>query len=135
MQVIKKGIEMGYESRIYIVKKHPRLPIDGDKSYAEVIATFELRKCSPINEFIAGCLPATNCYIYADDGNTPILEDCYGEPLKEISVDEMIRMIDNVRLNYLPFSGYTTMQMLRAALDEMIKHDTVYDKVCLHYGH
>lgn len=126
---------MGYESKIYIVKKHPRLSIDEDKSYAEVIAMFDLKKCSPINEFIAKRLPETDCYIYADDGDTPILEDCYGEPLKEISVDEMIRMIDNVSLYYLSSSGYTTMQMLRAALDEMIKQDTVYDKVCLHYGH
>lgn len=126
---------MGYESKIYIVKKHPRLYTDEDKCYAEVIAMFDLKKCSPINEFIAERLPETDCYIYADDGDTRILEDLYDEPLKEISVDEMIRMIDNVSSHYILFSGYTTMQMLKAALDEMIKQDDVYDKVCLHYGH
>ena len=126
---------MGYESKIYIVKKHSRLSIDEDKSYAEVIAMFDLKKCSPINEFIAERLPATDCYIYADDGNTPIIEDCYGKPLREISVDKMIRMKDKASPYYILFSGYTTMRMLRAALDEMIKQDDVYDKVCLHYGH
>ena len=80
---------MGYESRIYVVEKRERLGKD-IKKYAQKIAVFDICKFDFGNIF----QKETDCYIYADDGNTKILEDCYGDPLKEASIEDVINCLE-----------------------------------------
>ena len=86
---------MGYESKLYIVRK-TSFGIDtlnGGKVWAEVIASFRLAKCPPVADFMRKC-PNTDCYIYADDGDTQILEDRYGEPLTESDLESLIEVLE-----------------------------------------
>lgn len=82
---------MGYESKLYIVRKAHRF-LD-ERIYAERIAEFRLCKCPQV----ADCMskqPVTDCYIYADDGNTHIIEDRYGDKLTEAPLSTVIAAIE-----------------------------------------
>ena len=81
---------MGYESKLYVVDKHDWKWCD--EKWGEVIASFDLC-CVSIN-FTQ--YPATDCYIIADDGNTKITEDRYGDPLKEVPIQDVVEMIEKV---------------------------------------
>lgn len=66
---------MGYESKIYIVEKTGiKVHELGNKKRAEVIAVFNMSKFPPFNDYFK---TETDCFIYADDGNTKILKDEY----------------------------------------------------------
>lgn len=89
---------MGYESKLFVVEKSTMCEIVSEDFpapmyWGEVIAVFDLCK---LPYWVSGKLrkyPNTNCYIYADDGNTRITEDCYGDPLTEIPVPDAIRIL------------------------------------------
>jgi len=86
---------MGYEVKYYIVEKST---LSGDdfaegKIYAKTIAMFDLCKDYSISEFTSE-YPATNYYIFADDGNTPIITDSYDTELKEIPLKDMIDFVE-----------------------------------------
>lgn len=66
---------MGYESRLYIVKASKEI------NYAEVIAMFNCRGM-PGNGWRSMFDKPFERELYADDGNTLITEDKYGEKLK-----------------------------------------------------
>lgn len=79
---------MGYESKLYIVQESDiKFPSDNGKVWAEVIGMVDLCKCYPIVEVFD---EVANGYIYADDGNTRIEEDCYGSPLMVASLSAVI---------------------------------------------
>ena len=61
---------MGYESRIYIVSKEDYFA-GRDERWGEIIAVFNMCVYPPIAAFMRE-QPATDCYIYANDGNTKI---------------------------------------------------------------
>lgn len=88
---------MGYESRLYIVNKstsHDK--INGKEMvYGEIIAIFNLSKVYAVSNEMTK-YPITNAYIYADDGNTKIIEDKYGKPLIEIPIADAIKILDYV---------------------------------------
>ena len=73
---------MGYESRIYIVMEYPKYAYD-EMPYGSVIAMFDLRKMG-YWQLHGRYFPhlfdtPRTCEFYADDGNTIISEDCYGD--------------------------------------------------------
>lgn len=78
---------MGYEHRFFIVDKSSITDnYNGEgKIYASVVAMFNFSGFK-IPEYLFKT--PTDCFIYSDDGNTPILEDCYGNPLTEISISD-----------------------------------------------
>ena len=121
---------MGYESKIYIVEKtNTKLK---DKSYAPIIAVFELGKVYKISDVLRN-KPATDCYVYADDGDTQIVEDRYGEPLTECEIPELIELI---RKDIENGSDYRRYFPLLAMLEAMQEHREQWGEVvCLHYGH
>ena len=87
---------MGYESKLFIVRKTNVRR--NDDIWAEKIAEFDLAKCPPV----AGCMkkqPLTDCYIYADDGNTRIYEDRYGDNLTEAPLSTVIAAIEKAMQN------------------------------------
>jgi len=82
-------------SRLYIVQKSDCESIkEQGKRYAKVIAMFELCGCWKIRDVFT---QDTDCYIYAHDGETILVEDCYGAALKEISIDDLIKHIHKMR--------------------------------------
>jgi hypothetical protein len=82
---------MGYESRFYVIEKSTLKP-DNGKVFSSIIAMFDMCKLGYESSTMKLVQKAkeTDCYIYADDGNTKILKDKYDEFLKEIPVDDLI---------------------------------------------
>jgi hypothetical protein len=122
---------MGYESKCYVVNKTHLRDIDDKRFWAEVIAMFDLCKVNDISEQIRNNYHATDTYILADDGNTKIIEDAYGEPLIEIPIKDLISILEeNIEKNphyrrYNPF-----LCMLKG-----FNPDEWNNLVVLHYGY
>jgi len=127
---------MGYESIFYVVNKvGGHFHEDINLRFAEKVAEFDLSKVPEIANVVRR-YPRTDCFVYADDGNTEIVEDDYGKPLTEIPIPNLIKIIEdqmevergmglNVYRRYLPF-----LNMLKSFdLSEW------EDLVVLHFGH
>lgn len=98
---------MGYESKLYVIEKGKKTivnfdgkeidmgeEINGKKMYyAHFICQFDLSKCYPVSDIMTD-YPPTDSFIYADDGNTRIIKDCYGTSLKEIPIEDAINIIE-----------------------------------------
>ena len=124
---------MGYESKLYVVdKRRIAHKIDGKEYvWGEVIASFDLCKVYPVSDKMRE-YPITNCYIYADDGNTQILEDCYGEPLKEIPLDDAIGILEDAA----GLEDYRRYEPCIALLKGFKQSQWQWNNlVVLHYGH
>lgn len=130
---------MGYESKIYVVRKSSRefmgkqfrgRELNGKEMwYAEVIASFNLCKVYAVSDKMRK-YPATDVYFYADDGNTEIVEDPYGEPLKEVPIDKAIEIIAGAAEKDDYWRYAPTLAALRAFQDIGCE-----DIVVLHYGY
>lgn len=81
---------MGYESRIYVVEKSSLSPDENGKRFAEVIAVFNGSKFGGLSEIFK---KKTDCYIYADNGNTRIFKDKYGDELTEAPLYDVIAFL------------------------------------------
>lgn len=116
---------MGYESKLYVVDKHDWKWCK--EKWGEVIASFDLC-CVSIN---FAQYPATDCYIIADDGNTRVIEDNYGSPLREIPINELIEIIEDAieKTDY-----YRRYQPCLSLLKGFNLNDWE-NLVVLHYGH
>jgi hypothetical protein len=88
---------MGYESKLYIVEKFKGSLREKDKgkAYVQVIAMFDMCKFYELSGVLTK-QPETDCYFYADDGNTKILEDKYGDPLTESSIELVIEVLEEI---------------------------------------
>ena len=89
---------MGYKHKLFIVDKHyndlQAEIIDGKKYFwAEKIAMIDMCVAEPLISVFEN-KPA-DCYIYADDGNTRIVKDKYGDPLGMASLDDVIKVIEH----------------------------------------
>ena len=87
---------MGYESKIYAVVEHS-WDDSGRMAYGDLVAVFDLCKMGYdiyngkyFRELFDQDL---TCDIYADDGNTIIKEDCYGDKLQKADFCEVLRWI------------------------------------------
>lgn len=84
---------MGYESKLYFVRTSPHaLHGEHEHRYAEKIV--EINMCK------VGGMPScfkrpTNWFIFADDGNTEILEDKYEQPLYECEIEDLYQWLVN----------------------------------------
>ena len=125
---------MGYESRIYVVEKSRCSWTDENgRRYARKLAEINMSKCHELSGILRH-KPATDCYIYADDGNTQIIKDCYGEALKETPLNEALEIVEDV-IARSPWD-YWMYDVLRATLQSI--YDFVGDDdsfVVLHYGY
>lgn len=124
---------MGYESKIYIVEKTncPYTEENG-MEYAEVLAMFDVSKFYELADWFSN-KPATKYYIYADDGDTQIVEDRYGDTLKEASVKEVIDKLERIVENG---NDYMRIFPLLAALKAFESHSNQWgDIAVLHYGY
>ena len=120
---------MGYESKIYIVEKTRSRYDENSGVWAKVVAMIDMGKVYPLSDQLKKS-PKTDCFIYADDGNTLILEDCYGDPLTETSISKAIDMVEKA----MKMDGYWRYHILLAALKAAEKYSSP-NTVVLHYGH
>ena len=123
---------MGYESKLYVVEKaNDTLPYE-EMRYCHVIAMFDMCKFYPLS-CVANTYPKTECYFFADDGNTRVLEDMYGDPLREIPIEDVIEIIE---MEIDGGDNYRRMYPILAALKELKKKSHQWGElVVLHYGY
>lgn len=124
---------MGYESKLYIVEKTN--VFDDEKRYAHVIAMFDMCRFEFLSDVLRNC-PETDCYFYADDGDTRVLEDHYGRPLTEASIDEVITILE---LSVFKGENYRhifpVMAFLKNMYDQQKNGVWKSNVVVLHYGY
>lgn len=125
---------MGYESCFYIVEKSNRIEKD-NKRFAEIIALFNLTKTGErfLNKILPGA-KVTDGYFYADNSSLRIDEDNYGEPLKEIELDNLIKAleyeIDNEKkLPFRRFAPFLAFLLVMKQYPQYWGNTTI-----LHYG-
>lgn len=119
---------MGYESRLYVVNKHEKFSSEY-RCWGEVIAMFNLCKAYGVSDKMRK-YPETDCYIFADDGNTEIVEDKYDDVMKEIPIDDAIKIIEEVSMN----DNYRRYAPCLALLKSFDKSQWE-NLVVLHYGY
>ncbi len=123
---------MSYESTIYIVEKTEQFDTETRKRWAQTIAVFDIACYANLSNKMRN-MPVTDCYVYADDGDTMILEDCYGKPLTEASVPFVIEALEKDIANG---EIYRRIFPLLAALKALNEHKEQWrDLVVLHFGH
>ncbi len=123
---------MGYESRFYVIEKSSlKQEIKNEeKTYGQTIAIFDMCKLDytgAVHELIKESKP-TNSYVYADDGDTKIVEDSYGEPLKEIDITELIVALKKDDTEYRRMKPFI-------AFLEAINNEQWGKLVALHFGY
>lgn len=102
---------MRYEHRIYVVQKtRIKDAYTGGMTLGDKWAMFNTEETPELIEKISAYKP-TNTYFYSDDGYTKVIEDCYGDPLIEIPLDDMIEILrdlfrDNIYSRYKPVLSY-----------------------------
>lgn len=126
---------MGYESKIYIVEKtNCSYSEENGMKYARVLAMFDVSKFYELADWFSN-KPATKHYIYADDGDTQIIEDRYGDTLKEASVEEVIDKIERI-IGIENEEDYRRIFPLLAALKAFESYGNQWDDIAvLHYGY
>ena len=125
---------MGYESKLYIVNKlpeHVAIRYNG-MQYSELIAMVDICKYHKWSNKAIN-YPRTNCYFYAEDGNTIIIEDQYGEPLKEVPLDDALDILDEA---FYSGDSYRRLGPALALLQSLKDNENKWDEiVVLHYGY
>ena len=124
---------MGYESKIYIVEKTKySWDEENGMKYARVLAMFDVSKFYELSDWFEN-KPATKHYIYADDGDTQIIEDRYGDTLKEASVKEVIDKLERIVENG---NDYRRIFPLLATLKVFEEQSIHWGNIAvLHYGY
>jgi len=125
---------MGYESRLYIIQKDkynmPMSLIKGKKyKYAEAIASFDLRKDYDVSDRMR-LYPATEYAIIGDDCDTWITCDMYGEPLREMTISDAIRILEKAEAEDHYRRRTPLLTMLKA-----FQPDEWDELAVLHYGY
>ena len=122
---------MGYESKIYIGEKSSIKDNDG-MTYVQVIAMFNMCKMgSLINVFEK----KTDCYFYADDGNTKVLEDCYGDLLTEAEIKDFIYVLREAIDNGETYRRIFPLLAFLETIYEQQRDGKWKNIVLLHYGY
>ena len=129
---------MGYDSRIYIVRKCDfPAGLDGKFKYAERMVIYEMCKFPPFQELFGKDCPATEYAPYdTGDGDHLVTEDKYGEPLRERSIAEVIDCLDQYIVLNNDSEIYARVKPLMAQLQEFEKiQNNYYRLAVLHYGY
>ena len=124
---------MGYETRLYVVEKTRNINSDSGKRWAQVVAMFELSKAYRISDRTR-YYPETDCFFYADDGNTDVLKDDVGDPLKELPVEDAIEIIEDA-MKEDDIGWYRDRFMPCLALLKGFNRRDWKELVVLHFGH
>lgn len=123
---------MGYESKLYVVEKYDS--IRDEKRFANVIAMFDMCKFYPLSDVLRS-QPETDCYFYADDGDTQVLEDLYGKPLTEASVDKVVEILEAEISNGNDYRRIGPVLGFLRVVSKQQKNGVWKNVTVLHYGH
>ena len=122
---------MGYESKIYIGEKSSLKDNDG-MIYVQVIAMFDMCKMGDlINVFDR----KTDCYFYADDGNTKVVEDKYGDALTEAEIEDFIYVLEEAVDSGENYRRIFPLLSTLQTIYEQQKDGRWKNIVLLHYGY
>lgn len=124
---------MSYEHRFYVVRKNP---YDFDtrlhKYFAEVLYVFNLGQVCELDDVFLR-YKQTDCFIYEDNTEHKVLYDCYGEPILETSIcDLIIELADIARHN-----TNLNVEVMLSALQTIASSRIINNRelACLHYGY
>lgn len=121
---------MGYESTIYIVSKTDTF-YEG-KRFAQVVAMFDICKYPALANMMRN-KKETDCFIYADDGNTKITKDRYGKALTEATPQDVIAVLEKAVASG---EEYRRIFPLLSMLKSFEEHKEQWkDVAVLHFGH
>ena len=123
---------MGYESKLFVVKKCPWVScnIDGkEMTFGAVIATIDIGKYYPMSDRMRR-EKETDCYIYAVGCDERIVDDCYGSPLKEMSLERAIDILKKAKEECTYYMADIAIEIL-----ESFQLSALKDVVILHYGY
>lgn len=122
---------MGYDMRLYVVQKSDMFGYDEiveDKRFASIVASVELCGTDSIVDSLREA-PPTDCYIYV--GDEVCVEDKYGKPLTEVSLQEAI---SKLQAGMVATNGYRRYQIALNLLQGFVLAGMT-DVVVLQYGH
>ena len=122
---------MGYESKIYIAEKGSLKDQNG-MTYVSVIAMFDMCK---IGNLVNVFDKKTDCYFYADDGNTKVLEDMYGDTLKEATVEDVINVLEEAVDSGENYRRIFPLLSALKTIHEQQMDGRWKETVVLHYGY
>ena len=122
---------MGYESKIYICEKMNFKDSNG-MTYARVIAMFDMCSMGSLTNVFK---KKTDCYFYADDGDTVVLEDRYGDPIKEAEIEDFIYVLKEAIDNGETYRRIFPLLAFLETIDEQQKDGKWKDIALLHYGY
>lgn len=120
---------MGYESRIYVVEKSTFASYSDGKVFADVIAMVDMCKYPELKDQLF--TKKTDCYIYADDGNTHITKDWYDNELTEAPISDVIKFLEDEVLRGETYRRINPLLGLLKSFDMKQWNNLV----CLHYGY
>ena len=124
---------MGYESKLYVVQKM-RWINEKKKTFAQVIAMFNMGKYYSLSDVLRN-KPETNCYFYADDGNTQITEDRYRKPLTESDIKTVIDILEKDIAKGECYRRISPLLSTLKTIEEQREKGIWDDIVILHYGY
>lgn len=133
---------MAYRHRFYVVQKTKLFGIDETENlrYADVLARFDLDRNDNLKRKLDNAnLPVTDSFIYMDDGETPLIEDDYGDKLKEVSVMDLLYILYPYRptndLDEYEIANYQSFYDYLNRLNSRMKNSTALkDVAVLHCG-
>lgn len=101
-------------------------------TYVEIIAMFDMCKMGNlINVFDR----KTDCYFYADDGNTKVLEDKYGDALTEAEIEDFIYVLEEAVGSGEDYRRIFHLLSTLQTIYEQQKDGIWKNIVLLHYGY
>lgn len=124
---------MGYESKIYIVEKSKNTNKFGEK-WADVIAMFDLCKYYNLSNVLRH-KRKTDCYIIADDGDTEITADRYGDRLTESDLETVINIMERDIAHGEGYRRIFPILSMLKVFEEQKNAGIWNDLVVLHYGY
>ena len=127
---------MSYESTLYIVVKAPCVYTDYPR-FCWKIAQYDLGRFPPIADLFVKNNPEskfTDCGLYLDGkGDEQVTEDCYGDKLKEASIETVIKVLKSPEANTM---NHQRLPPLLAMLESF--HTTwagIKGLAVIHFGH
>ena len=101
-------------------------------TYVSVIAMFDMCKAGNlVNVFDK----KTDCYFYADDGNTKVLEDMYGDTLKEATIEDVIYVLEEAVDSGENYRRIFPLLSALKTIHEQQMNGRWKEIVVLHYGY
>lgn len=132
---------MGYESKLFVVKKGWLEDEFNGKTYrwGERIASIDL-SCAPLVAHRFGNAKESN--VFWTEGEVDVIEDMYGTPFKELPIDKAIEVLEDANEEYLaegnalPYRRYTpAIALLKAFKAGQDAGQWDDDLVVIHFGH